>query len=166
MEIGDVFIEVFFGTVGSFNFESIEGFSVNDAFDFFLAVDDREIGEAGFVKLVEDEGPEKFFFIDEDHFFFRNHEVFDGAVIEAHDGGDAVAILRAKNGMRGTFQEVDKFGEALRGGKLFSFFVSRFRTTRRMVRAIFFKLWVKKTDKFLHKCFEHDTIDYITKGVI
>ena len=65
---------------------------MDDTFDFAFGVDNGEVGEAGFVKLVEDEGAEDFFALDENHFVFGDHEVFDPARIKAHDGGDTIAI--------------------------------------------------------------------------
>lgn len=42
---------------------------MDDAKDFVVAIDDGEIGEAGFVEFVEDKGTEDFGVSDEDHFF-------------------------------------------------------------------------------------------------
>jgi len=64
---------------------------VDDAFDLIAIVYNGEIGEAGFVKFVESERAENVGFVDEDHFGLWNHNGADGAVVKAHNGGDAVA---------------------------------------------------------------------------
>ena len=56
VEIVDVLVEIFFGAVGLFDFESVESFGVDDAFDFAFGIDDWEVGKTRFVKFVEDEG--------------------------------------------------------------------------------------------------------------
>ena len=68
---------------------------MDDADNFVMVVDDGEVSKTGFVELVEGEGAEDFFVIDEDQLVFRHHEVFDLAVIEIHDGGDAAAVFAA-----------------------------------------------------------------------
>lgn len=73
MEIIDGFIEVFFGAVGFFDFKSVEGFGMDDAFDFFAGIDDGEIGEAGLVELVQSEGAKYFCFTNKNHFGLWNH---------------------------------------------------------------------------------------------
>ena len=52
MEIIDIFVYIFVGAVGFFDFEGVEGFGVDDAFDFAVAIYYWEIGEAGFIELV------------------------------------------------------------------------------------------------------------------
>ena len=68
---------------------------MDDAFDFAVIVDNGEIGEAGFIELVESEGAENFLLAYENHFILWHHEVADFFVVETHDGGDATAILVA-----------------------------------------------------------------------
>ena len=65
---------------------------MNDTFDVVTGIDNWEIGEAGFVEFVENEGAEDLFAIDEDHFGFLDHELSDRASVKTHNGGDAVAI--------------------------------------------------------------------------
>ena len=45
-------VHVFFGAVGFFDFERVQGFGVDDAFDFVVMVDNGEICKARFVKFV------------------------------------------------------------------------------------------------------------------
>ena len=66
---------------------------MDDAFDFVVVIDNGEIGEAGFVEFVENKGPQDFFVMDKNHFGFIDHEFRNCAVVETHDGRDAVAIL-------------------------------------------------------------------------
>ena len=66
---------------------------MDDAFDLAAVIDNGEIGEAGFVKLIECERAEDFFVIDKNHFVFFDHEVTDFFVVETHNGGDARAVL-------------------------------------------------------------------------
>lgn len=49
VKVVEFFVEVFFGAVGFFDFECVESFGVNDAFDFAAVIDNWKIGEAGFV---------------------------------------------------------------------------------------------------------------------
>ena len=66
---------------------------MNDAFDFVLIVDDGEISKAGFIELIKNERAKDFLVMNENHFGFVNHEFRNCAVVETHDGRDAVAIL-------------------------------------------------------------------------
>ncbi len=66
---------------------------MDDAFDFVVVVDNREVGKARFVKLIEDERTKDFFIINEDHFGFWYHEFTDFAIIKTHNGGDTVTIF-------------------------------------------------------------------------
>ena len=70
-EIIDGGVEVFAGTVGFFDFESIEGLGMDDAESFAFAVDDRKVSEAGFVELVESERAEDFGVFDKNHVGLR-----------------------------------------------------------------------------------------------
>ncbi len=60
MEKIEIFVEIFVGAVGFFDFESVQGFGADNAFDFVVAVDHGENGETRFVELVEDKRPEDF----------------------------------------------------------------------------------------------------------
>ena len=52
MEVVYIGIEIFAGAVGVLDLESVQGFGVNNSLDVVAGVDDREIGEAGFVEFV------------------------------------------------------------------------------------------------------------------
>ena len=52
MKIIDVFVHVFFGAVGFFDFESIQGFGMDDAFDFVMVVDHWKISKTRFVEFI------------------------------------------------------------------------------------------------------------------
>lgn len=73
MKIIDSLIEVFFGAVGFFDFKSIEGFGMYDAFDFFTGVNDWEISEAGLVELVQSERAKYFCLTNKNHFGLWDH---------------------------------------------------------------------------------------------
>ena len=75
MEVVEISIEIFLGAIGLFDFEGIEGFGVNDAFDLALTIDNREIGKTGFVEFVENEGTKDFFAFDEDHLVLGDHKI-------------------------------------------------------------------------------------------
>lgn len=157
MKVVNGAIEVFFGAVGFFDCESVESFGVDDADNFFFAVDDWKIGEAGFVELVKDEGAEDFFIGHENHFGFRNHEVVNSTVVETHDGSNAVTVLAAQDAARGALQDGDKILESFRcvfgRGGIF-------------MLAIFFELGVKETGDFLAKIEPHDIIYCIIKELL
>ena len=93
VEVIYVFIEILGGAVGFFNFESIESFGVDHAEDFILIINEGEISKAGFIEFIENEGAEDFGVFNENHIFFRNHEIPNRAAIKAHNGSDAVAIF-------------------------------------------------------------------------
>ena len=111
MEVVDGFVHVFVGAVGVFNFEGVQCFGVDDAFDVLAGVDDGEISEAGFEELVEGEGAEDVGAFDKEHFGFWNHEFVDFAFVEAHNGGDAVAVFAVDNGFRSTLKYTDEIFE-------------------------------------------------------
>lgn len=92
VEIMDAAVHVFVGALGFFDFKAIEGFGMDDAFDVFPRVNNGEIGEAGFVEFIEDEGAEDFGVFHEDDARARSHEIGNLAVIKTHDGGKASAI--------------------------------------------------------------------------
>ena len=75
MEVVDIFVEILFGTVGAFDLESIQGFGVNDALNLVVVVDNREIGEAGFVEFIKNERAEDFAMVYKNHFGFCDHEI-------------------------------------------------------------------------------------------
>lgn len=108
MKVVDAAVHVFVGALGFFDFETIEGFGVDDAFDVFFAINDGEIGKTRFVESVKDEGSEDFGVLYEDNARPRSHEVGDMAVIETHNGGEASAVCSIQNTMRGATDDADK----------------------------------------------------------
>ena len=150
MEVINDGVEVFGGAVGFFDFEGIQGFGVDDAEDFVVSVDNREVGEAGFVEAVQCKRAEDFGVFDKDHVRLRRHEVFDLAVFKTHDGGDAVAVLVAQDVSRGALEDGDEFFEGLRGvGWGFG---------RRFLGTEFVELGIKPGDDFVHYFAKHDII--------
>ena len=65
---------------------------MDDAFDFVVIIDYREVGKAGFIEFVESKRAKDVFTVDEDHFGFGYHELSDGTFVKTHNGGDAVAV--------------------------------------------------------------------------
>ena len=53
MEITDIFIEIFFGAVGFFDFESVQGFGVDNSLNFVFVVDDGKISKTGAVEFIK-----------------------------------------------------------------------------------------------------------------
>ena len=53
MEEVEGFVHLFFGTVGFFDFEGVQGFGVNDADDLVVVVDYGKISKTGFVEFVK-----------------------------------------------------------------------------------------------------------------
>ena len=65
---------------------------MDDTFDFVFAIYDREMSEAGFIELIKDKGAENLSIFNENHAGLRHHEVFDFAVVKAHNSGDTSSI--------------------------------------------------------------------------
>lgn len=150
MEVIDDGVEVFGGAVGFFDFESVEGFGVDDAEDFVVSVNNREVGEAGFVETIQSERAEDFGVFDEDHVGFRSHEIFDLAVFKTHDSGDTVAVLVAQDITGGALEDSDEFFESFRSvGRGFG---------RGLLGTEFVELGIEPSDDFVHYFAKHDII--------
>ena len=60
MEKIEIFVEIFVGAVGFFDFESVQSFGADNAFDFVMTVNHGKDGETRFVEFVEDKRTEDF----------------------------------------------------------------------------------------------------------
>lgn len=93
MEIIDGGVEIFAGAVGFFDFESVEGFGMDDANNFAASVGDRKLSETRLIEFVENKRTENLLVTNKRYLTFGRHEIFDVAFVETHDGGNTIAVL-------------------------------------------------------------------------
>ena len=111
--------------------------------DFLVVVFYREVDEARFEELIEDERADKLGIAYEDHLRAGKHKVGDDLVVIAHDGGDTGAVGLGEN----TFGDVaNEFNEVGGGGWSFG---GGFWLRDWTLDAVFLELGVYKTDEFL-----------------
>ncbi len=120
---------------------------MDNTFDVVVAIDDGEVGEAGFEKLVERKGAENFGGFDENHLGPWNHELADGAVIKAHNGGDTGAVCASNDGFGGALHNTD---EILKGfGGVFNWLCDW------LLWSELIELGVEPADEFTYYIFKH-----------
>ncbi len=89
----EIFVKIFVGAIGFFDFEGIQSFGANDAFDFVMIIDYREDCKTRFIEFVKDKWTENVRSFDKNHVGALDHEVSDEAIIKTHDGRNAGAGL-------------------------------------------------------------------------
>ena len=81
---------------------------MNDANDFVVVINNREVGEAGLIKFVEGKWAEYVFGINKNEVVFWNHKIGDFAIIETHDGRNATAVFGAEDIFGSAAENIDE----------------------------------------------------------
>ena len=115
-------------------------------------IDDWENRKAGFIKFIEHERTEEFFFADKNHVFFLDHNIRDGFRAKTHNCGEAFAVFKTQDGLWSALDDANEIFERIR--RIFRNFDSRLRLT------IFFELRVNKLYEFSPKFFPHVIMNY------